>query len=76
VTAPPDHDSEQMLADAIGKARKLVAELERQRQEIEATPSDLPPAQLAEGKQAFDNAAAAVRRMLQSLEDATALPAD
>ena len=65
-----------MLADAIAKARKLVAELERQQKEIEAAPPDLPPDQFAEGKQAFDNAVASARRMLKALEDAAALPAD
>ncbi len=65
-----------MLAEAIVKARKLVAELERQQQELAASPSDLPPQQFAEGKQAFDNAVAAARRMLQALEDAAALSAD
>ena len=71
-----DDDPEQMLTDTIAKARKLVAELERQQKEIEAAPPDLPPEQFAEGKQAFDNAVAAARRMLKSLEDAAALPAD
>jgi hypothetical protein len=69
-------DPDQMLADAIAKARKLVAELARQQKEIEAAPPDLPPEELAEGRQAFDNAVAAARRMLQSLEDAAALPKD
>ena len=65
-----------MLTDAIAKARKLVAELERQQKELEASPPQLPPDQLAEGKQAFDNAVASARRMLRALEDAAALPAD
>lgn len=69
-----------MLADAIAKARKLVAELERQQRELAESPpphhQQLPPEQLAEGKQAFDNAVAAARRMLKSLEDAAALPPD
>jgi hypothetical protein len=71
-----DDDQEQMLADTTEKARKLVAELERQQKEIETSPPDLPPEQLAEGKRAFDNAVAAARRMLKSLEDAATLPAD
>ena len=71
-----DDDPKQMLADAIAKSRKLVAELERQQRELEASPPQLPPDQFAEGKQAFDNALAAARRMLKSLEDAAALPAD
>ena len=69
-----------MLADATAKARKLVAELERQQRELaESTPAhhqQLPPEQLAEGKQAFGNAVAAARRMLKALEDAAALPTD
>jgi len=69
-------DQEQMLADAIAKARKLVAELQRQQKEIEASPPDLPPDQFAEGKQAFDNAVASAQRILKALEDAAALPAD
>jgi hypothetical protein len=71
-----DADPEQMLADAIVKARKLVTDMERQQKEIDAAPPDLPPEQLAQGRQAFDNAVAAARRMLKSLEDAAALPAD
>ena len=69
---------EQMLADAIAKARKLVAELERQQRELATSPSpQLAPDQLAEGKAAFDNAVASARRMLDALEDAAgALPAD
>ena len=75
-----DADQQQMLADAIAKARKLVAELERQQRELAESPpahhKDLPPEQLAQGKQAFDNAVASARRMLKALEDAAALPAD
>ena len=74
------NDQARMLADAIAKARKLVSEFERQQRELAASPpphdQQLPPEQLAEGKRAFDNALAAARRMLESLEDAAALPAD
>ena len=67
---------EQMLADAIAKARKLVDELERQQQELEASErsSQLPPEQLAVGRQAMANAVASARRMLKALEEAAALP--
>lgn len=65
-----------MLASALEKARRLVAELERQRAEIEANPPDLPPEQLAEGKVAFDNALASARRMLKALEEAAAMAPD
>jgi hypothetical protein len=76
VNSVEDHDQDQMLADAIVKARKLVGELERQQKEIEASPHDLPPEQFAQGRQVFDNAVASARRMLKALEDAAALPAD
>ena len=66
-----------MLADAIAKARKLGAELDRQQRELAESPSlhpaEMSPQQLADGQQAFDNAAAAARRMLKALEDAAAV---
>ena len=68
-----------LLAAALDKARKLVAELERQQRELAESPShhaDLSPQQLAEGKQAFASAVASARRMLKALEDAAAIPAD
>ncbi|MEA2734422.1 MAG: hypothetical protein QOE14_873 [Humisphaera sp.] len=71
-------DAEQMLADAIAKARKLVGDLERQQKELEASPPQQFPSpdQLAQGRQAFANAVAAARRTLKALEDAAAdLPA-
>jgi hypothetical protein len=73
-------DQDVLLAAALTKARKLVAELERQQREMAESPpphhQDLPPAQLAEGQQAFANAVAAARRMLKALEDAAAIPPD
>ena len=70
-----------LLAAALTKARKLVADLERQQRElIESPPAhdeQMSPEQLAQGKQAFANAVAAARRMLKALEDAAAaIPAD
>jgi len=59
-----------MLPAAIEKARRLVAELERQQAELEATPGDLPPDKLAEGKRIFANALASAKRALAALEDA------
>jgi len=59
-----------MLPAAIEKARRLVAELERQQAELEATPGDLPPEKRAEGERAFANALASARRALMALEDA------
>lgn len=65
-----------MLADALAKARKLVAEMERQQQEIEASPPQIPLEQLTEGKQAFENALTSAKQMLSALEQAAALPPD
>lgn len=62
-----------MLQDAIDRARKLVMNLQRQKQELEAAPPTLPPDQLKEGMQAFDNALASARRMLTALEQAAAI---
>jgi hypothetical protein len=59
-----------MLPAAIEKARRLVAELERQQAELEATPGDLSPEKSAEGKRAFADALASARRALTALEDA------
>ena len=78
---PPSDDSgaddfvvdNAMLTEALTKARRLVAELERQQAEIEASPPNLPADQLAQGKFAFDNALASARRMLKALEDAAAI---
>src|SRR5436190_7147960 len=39
-----------MLAEALTKARRLVAEMEKQQAEVEAAPPNLPPQQLAMGK--------------------------
>jgi hypothetical protein len=61
-----------MLADAIMKAKRLVAEIEKQQREIDDVPprTDLTPKQLADGKLAFENAIGSARRMLKALEDA------
>jgi hypothetical protein len=50
-------------ADAIAKARRLVAELEKQSAEM-----DVPSAP-AEGKRGVADALAAARRVLEALED-------
>jgi hypothetical protein len=65
-----DFVDEAMLAEALAKARKLVAEMERQQAEVEASPPKISPEQLAAGKFAFEKALASGRRMLKALEDA------
>ena len=63
-----------MLTEAVAKARKLVAEIERTRDEANASPpKDLSPEQLAQGRQALDNAVASARRTLEALEAAYAI---
>jgi hypothetical protein len=71
-----ENDQDIMLGEALAKARKLVAEMEKQKAEIAASPPEIPPDKLAEGKQAFDNALASARRMLKALEDAAACAHD
>lgn len=60
----------QFLLDARQRAKKLVEALRDQQAEIDAKPPDLPPEQLADGRQAMQNAIASAQRMLQALEDA------
>jgi len=59
-----DFIDQAVLADAIVKARKLVAEMEKQQREIDDAPprTDLSPRQLADGKFAFEKAIASARR--------------
>ncbi len=64
-------DQMKMLADALARARGLVAGLEQAREEAERSPhEDLTPEQLAEGREAMENAVASARRMLAALEEA------
>jgi cell division protein FtsL len=68
-----------ILSAAIEKARRLVAELERQQAELDATPGDwptLPPEKSAEGKSVLANALASARTALAALEDAAAKAKD
>jgi hypothetical protein len=65
-----------MLAVALAKARKLVAELEREAAELKAKPPDLPPDRLAMGEMAMSNAVASAKRMLKALEDAAEVAGD
>jgi hypothetical protein len=73
VVSRPEGNPEALLADALARARKLVAELEKQGAEVEANPPKLSPEKLAQGKQAFEMALAAARRMLKALEEAAEL---
>ncbi len=64
-------DEMRALTDALARARNLVAELERVREEAEQSPrEDLTPEQLAQGREAMENAVASARRMLAALEGA------
>ena len=59
-----------ILDDALVKARALVAELEKQKREVDASPPSIPAEDLAEGRHAMVKAIASARRMLVSLEEA------
>ena len=67
-------DPDQMLADAIAKARKLVADLERQRGELDGPLGSLPPENLEQGKRAFDDAVTSARRLLDTLNATASRP--
>lgn len=56
------NDAEELKADAIAKARQLVADLQKQSAEMQTSPS-------AEGKQAVADALAAAQTLLKTLED-------
>ena len=71
-----DDEQRAMLDQATAKAQRLLDELVAQQAELDANPPKIPQADLAAGKQAFDNAVAAARRTLAALEGAAALPAD
>lgn len=59
-----------MLDEALMRARALVAELEKQKVELDASPPSITAEQLAEGRHAMIKAIASARRMLASLEEA------
>ncbi|MGB7157461.1 MAG: hypothetical protein WBD40_05310 [Tepidisphaeraceae bacterium] len=59
-----------MLEDALKRARHLVAELEKQKKETDASPPAIGAEKLAEGRHAMIKAVASARRMLAALEDA------
>ena len=65
-----------MLPEAIDRARKLVEHLEQQQAELESSPVALSLEELSEGKQAFDNALTAARRMLKALQEAAAIASE
>ena len=67
-----DPSDRAMLNEAMTRARALVAELEKQKKEIDAAPAPktISPEQFAEGKHAMIKAIASARRMLVSLEEA------
>ena len=61
-----------MLDEALKKARHLVAELEKQKKEIDASPrpAHIEPEKYELGKHAMIKAIASAKRSLAALEDA------
>jgi hypothetical protein len=68
-----DPEQDQMLADALVKACRLVANLEQQQRELLKSPPAIEPEKLAQGKTAMENALASARRMLKALEEAVVI---
>ncbi len=65
-----DPENRAMLDEALKRARLLVAELEKQKTETDASPPAIDAEKLAEGRHAMIKAIASARRMLVSLEEA------
>ena len=62
-----------MLDDAVTKARRLVADLERDAAELAESASrsgPIPPHKQAEAKKSIETALAAARRLLEALQEA------
>ena len=62
--------SDEMLASALTKAKRLVADLETEASDFHTKPPALPADELAQGETAMNRALASARRMLKALEDA------
>jgi hypothetical protein len=76
-----DPEQRAMLNEALNKTRRLVGELEKQKQEIDGSPppKGVDPEQFALGRHAMIKAIASARRSLAALEDAERIanaPAD
>jgi hypothetical protein len=70
-------DEMKMLTEALARARRLVAGLEREQAEAERAPREgLTAEQLAAGREALENAVASARRMLAALEEAYEIALD
>ena len=70
-------DQMKMLTEALGRARRLVAGLEREQVEAERAPHEgLTAEQVAAGREALENAVASARRMLAALEEAYEIALD
>jgi hypothetical protein len=63
-------DEMRMLLEARDRARRLVDELERHRDELLRNPPRLEPEKLAGGNAAMEKAVDSARNTLQSLDDA------
>jgi hypothetical protein len=66
-------DQMELLEQARQRARKVLDDLVRQRDELLAHPPALAPSQLETGRQAMSNAVDAAQRMLHSIEQALAI---
>ena len=65
-----DDEELKTLLEARARARLILDELRRNQREVEASPPNIAPEKLAEGRTAMEKAIAAAERMLSSLEQA------
>ena len=63
----------QALFEARAQAQTIVDQLERQHAQSDASPPDLPPAELAAGRAALMSAIQSARRVVENLDAAIAL---
>jgi hypothetical protein len=67
MTSPSDVD---LLQQARAKAQALLDRLLEQQADLDRSPPQLPPDQLAQGQQAFDQAVDAAKRTLENINQA------
>jgi hypothetical protein len=67
-----DLDAQKMalLGEARQRGQKLLDEVRKQREELVAWPSNIPPQQLQQGREAMDQAILAAQRTLEDLDGA------
>lgn len=70
VEHPRTWDESQLLRDARSKAESLIADLVEQRRDFDRSASQIDPAKLASGQEAFTNAIDAARQTVAEIDRA------